>query len=667
MEKEDKKIEQVPAPKYSNEEQEYIGRIRDKMATARNLRENAHDEFDGMTFSERCEANRKWANAFIAPKKNKEDTTFVTATTRQKMETLISTMQNYSFDREQKAFDSENVEDVELSQALTHIQEKTLTLENDDEKKLARQYVLLEQGDVFWEEVWSEKHELIKTEKVKFDGSNFDKYKWEKRLKKVGEAPESNLLLHENVYLGDITIWGSLKKQPFIFTVQQIPYDEAKSTYGKWERWENVSKTVKAFDQNTITTAYNNNWSITEVAKDHVEILKYQDRWNNEYAIIINGILMTPAGMPIPRKWGKEIEYNIEMQTLGIISPFFSYSRGIPFRMRTKQALLDEMHRALILKTQKSLNPPLANNTGTILSSRINMPGTITNGIDGGQIKPIGDSNGVSKSELTMIQMLEKGMDDDSASSALQAKNPAGVSRVTATQAQQQRTQAEIGLNLIVSSFAWMEIKAGNMRNWNILENWFQPIGTYPADDVLRGLQKKYRSVNIDTMLEGEGAGQTIVQGSDKRPTTQEEDDLAKFNTYKQEQKIKEKTGKPTKIVIVYQQAIEEAKHTWHTVCEPVPRKKSDLKKVLASEMISGALNMFPETANREFLSEEYAKSWEMDPQKMFQKAQPTAPGQEQPEGAVSPSGAGARGKTMNKKMTQAGKPQRPSVNAMQQ
>ena len=659
----DKKVGEVPTPKYSQKEIDYIGQVRTKMSTARNQREAAHDEFDGMTFSERCEANRKWANAFIAPKKNKEDTTFVTATTRQKMETLISTMQNYSFDMEQKAFDSENVEEVDLSHALTLTQEKTLTLEGDDEKKLARQYVLLEQGDVFWEEVWSEKFELIKTEPVKFDGSNFDKYTWEKRLKKVGEMPESNLLLHENVYLGDITIWGSTKKQPFLFTVQQIPYLEAKSVFGKWERWENVSKDVKAFDQNTISTMYNNNWSITEVSNDHVEIVKYQDRWNNEYAIFINGVLMTPVGMPIPRKWGKEIEYNVEMQTLGIISPFFSYSRGIPFRMRTKQALLDEMYRAMILKTQKSFNPPLANNTGTILSSRINMPGIVINGVDGKQITPIGDANGISKSELTMIQTLEKGMDDDSASSALQGKNPAGVSRVTATQSTQQRTQAEIGLNLIIGSFCWLEIKMGNMRNWNILENWFQPIGQYPKDDVLHSLQKKYRSINMDTMIQGKGAGQTIVQISDQQPKTQEEKDMADFQTYKNGQKITEKTGKPTNIIVIYAQAIEEAKHTFHTICDPKPRKQSDLKKVLASEMITSALNMFPETANKEYLSEEFAKAWEKDPSKMFQKAQQPNPAD---QGNVSVSGAGARGKTMNKSMTNAGMPKKPSVNAME-
>jgi hypothetical protein len=38
-------------------------------------------------------------------------------------------------------------------------------------------------------------------------------------------------------------------------------------------------------------------------SENQVEEIKIQDKWNNEFAILLNGVLMTPIGMPLP--WGE--------------------------------------------------------------------------------------------------------------------------------------------------------------------------------------------------------------------------------------------------------------------------------------------------------------------------------------------------------------------------
>ena len=108
----EKKDGKVPAPTYTQEEIDYIGKLKVEMATARDQREYKHDEFDGMTYVQYCESNRKGANAFIEPKKNKEDTTFVTGTTRQKVHALLSILNNINLSYETKAYNDDERSDT---------------------------------------------------------------------------------------------------------------------------------------------------------------------------------------------------------------------------------------------------------------------------------------------------------------------------------------------------------------------------------------------------------------------------------------------------------------------------------------------------------------------------------------------------------------------------
>src|SRR5581483_7001256 len=149
----EKKLEkQVP---YSEKEKEYAGYLQTRLQIARDQRNQNHDEFDGMTYMQWYESNLKGANSFIAPKKNKEDTTFVTGTTRQALLAMIAKISQLNLSPEIKAFDKND---------------------HEDEKKLLRQYELFSQGTAFAEEVWTEEFRSNKT---------LNQKKWEGQIKDV--------------------------------------------------------------------------------------------------------------------------------------------------------------------------------------------------------------------------------------------------------------------------------------------------------------------------------------------------------------------------------------------------------------------------------------------------------------------------------------------------
>jgi len=665
----EEKLSPTPAEPatYTTDEALYLGHLRQRMATARDLRENKHDEFDGMTYLQRCEWNRKGANTFIAPKKNKGDTTFVTGVTRNRMVQLHSYVSNLNLTPTVQAWDAHALKDTEMALGQEDIIAKTYYDEGDDEKLVQRQWQLLEQGEVFLEEIWLEETATIKNVITAFDGKNIKDAKWVVAKKKKDGKPVHNILQNENVFLGDITVFG-IERQPFIFTVQQVPYDVAEAEYGDWARWSAVPHDVNYFSTaaEPVGTAYNNNWSLTQLKKDHVEILKYQDPWSNEYAIIINGNLMTPVGLPLPWNWGEEPRYNITMQTLGMISPFFAYGKSIPMLTRTKQLLMDEFWRLMILKTQKSFIPAYANNTGVQLSNRIFMPGQITSGIDADRIKRLDPdgATGVSRAELAVIQQLQTSLDDDTTPQGMSPKSPGAGNRTTATQHRDMASKAELMLTLIVFSMSTLERKLGEARLYNNLENWFKPVGeeSVKLDDTRNELVKRYRSMNIDKHVENEGPGQSIVRvGKTADP----------LSIYREEEKIKQNTGVPTRIRYIDPDVVSGGKHIFKVVVEQKEKKTSDIGKVLFNEMMDGVTKFFPAggevTPNLKYLSEQYAMTWRMDPMKMFKSAQ-GQPGAEQGGGAPTPvlpppgdnsggAGQGARGKLTPKSMTQAGKP----------
>lgn len=642
-----KEIEKI---EYDEKEISYRGQLLQDFWTARNARENPHDEFDGMTYTQYCESNRKLANAYIEPKKNKEDTTFVSGTIRQKMVALLSLLNNLNLMPEVRAFDERMVQEVSLGQGLEDIINKTDILDEDEEKQLMRQYTLLEQGNVFIEETWTDKTVLNKDIKKQFDGNNFDTVEWTERLKKVSCGPTRNILMNENVYLGDITIFG-VKNQPFIFTTEYLPYDAAKAIYGTWKRWKYVTKDVKYLLQPPAATEYNNNVSLSELQKGHVEIIKAQYKFKNEYAIFINGVLMTPVGLPIPRVWGEEPEYNVEMQTYWVIDAHFAYGRSLPSIMRTKESILNEMLRLAILKTQKSFMPPYGNLTGQILSNKVLMPGKITSGLNPDMLKPVGETSGMTKSELAMIQEIQKSMEEDVPSGGLSAKNPIGVNRMTASQSQAMKHQAEVLTTLTVFAATMLERKAGTMRLYNILENYFEPIAeTVAVENGRKYLKKKYRTTSVDKMIEGEGPGQSIVEISSDKTTP--------VDLIRREERIKRETGKPARINVLNPDVVKNGKRVWYVVVNQKQKKNSDLSKVLFSEMMTTAGEFFPETLNKGYMAERFASVWGEDPTKMFNSGQ-QIPTEEIPQN-------GARGSMFPKNMREAGKPVRPNINTLE-
>lgn len=596
---------------YTPQERVYYHNVLALLKKDMEQRDRAHDEFDGQTYLQQIESNKKGSNSYIEPKKNKEDTKFVAGTIRQKMFSYLAALNNLDLQPDIQAFDKDNNEKVLLGDGMEEILFKVGEQDNDEEKKELRQFALLEQGTVWITEDFEEK--LRKNKKLNgvFTG-NINGVSWKTTLKKETARCVRNMIQPENIYLGDIYQFET-KLQPHISRIEIRSYEEAKAIYGKWARWKYVPRKAVVAGAGLESANLYSSFKFNDInLKDEVVIIKYQDKWNDEYQVMINGVMMYPAGFPLSAITPTG-DYNIESQVLEPISPFFAFGKSLVSRMKSGSALLDEMYRMAILKTQKSFAPPMVNNTGRILSSKIFAPGNITHGIDPERLARLDpESKGLEGGEFRMLEMLQQNIDRNSLDPTYSGQQPKG--SPTATQVLEVQRQAKMMVGLTVFACSQLEKKLAWMRIHNVLQNWFKPTGGGYDTDTGEYINK-YRSVNNTRLLPGAGIGQRIVKMADKLPSSTD---------VMNEENMLSTPQSPVRIIYLQPKDILKSNYAWFVTVVPKERKTDALNKVVFDEFATKAM-MFP-NVNVEYLGERFAETWGENPAKMFNAETPQKP-----------------------------------------
>lgn len=601
-------------PPYSDEDSLYLSQVITKLEEAKVQRNRKYLEFGNKTYLERYEENRKKANTILPEKKNEEDVIISAGTLEQKIEAVLSAVNNLNLSVEVRAY---NTNDEKVTEAGTVMEDSIFMseeLDEDEEKKIMRQKEMLIQGEVFVEEKWVTRYKKKKEFEGKFNGQ-FKDSKWTERLQKCFEGPTRTVKYGPNIYLGDITQFY-MKDQPFIAEVQVEGWEQTKSIFGNWEMWEYVNKgrtNLSGTGDNAENTSANyadKRWIITEINKDQCEIITYQDRWNDEFNIIINGVMMLPAGFPLS-EISPNGEYTIEKQVLKVIDAHFAYGRGFIQSVEKASEILDEFLRLGILKTRKSFMPAYINTSKRVVSARVLQPGKITMGIAADTLKQIGDnSEGVTPSEFQMIKEMQDRIDKQTVSPQFAGQQ--GKSGTTATEVMELQRQAKMTLGLIIFACALLEKKIGYLRLWNILQNYFKPIDKVVVDGKY---QNKFRKINRDVNIQGEGMGQRqIIPTDGVLPTPQAIRDM--------EYADEELYGFPVEKIFINPETMRNAIKKWYIVITPKEKETSQYERAMFREEMVDATNLmqFGAVPNIDALEDKFSRVYKEDKSKFFKK-----------------------------------------------
>ncbi len=656
--------EQTPKVAYSDEEVAYRAKIIRRLERARRQRDATHPELDDMDYLTYYETNAKAANSYIPPKENKDDTRVVTGTTHEKTMTLLSALLNYNLEPNIEAFDTEDGYVPELGDHMEDMVKKSREIEDWDSKKPLVYKEYLDQGDCFVEEAWTQQFRVEKALQMDWsEGVKMNAAKWESDLKKAYEGCTANLLIGTKVLKGNFKQLD-MRKQPYIATVESVPYEEAKSIYGKWERWAFVPKKVvkEATVGGNVQFA---DWTLVEQEEDMVEVIKYQDKWGNDFMIMLNGVMMLPIkdrdnGFPLTAI-SPSGEYTVVQGSAEPISQYFGVSKSVPAKTKVDQQTLDEFIKLIILKSQQSWKPPMANNTKKVLSKKIFSPGHIQNDIDPSKLTPIFGQLplGVTPAEFSAFQLIKQIVDEKSVSPVFSGDQQGGSQ--TATEILEIKKQQMMKLGLTIWGIIQMEKQLAWLRVHNIMANWTKPIDR-KVDEATNKLKDVYRSITVDTSFDNGVEGQKIIDMNPDMANTQTPGQVKA-----QEAFLSREFQRPIRKVYLNPIELSAMKYVWYIVITPTEKNTSDLQRAMFVNNIKEAAMIFGvQSLNMDYLKERFAVLAKEDPKK-FWSQQPAAPAMPvaPPGAAGAPPGAAGPPQDMAAMMMKGMQPKSPPMSAM--
>jgi hypothetical protein len=636
----------IDPPDYSPEEQERRQQELVEITADYNRRESPHRLLNQMTYSQNYRTNMLAANSDTPPRANAEDTQVVTGTTREKVLAIVAAVLQLNFETKFMAFDKDDMQDEELAMAMTDCVERANKMEQWDEKKIYAYFEMATQGDVYVEENFIDET-LTDKKKIKISDLTealMKDYKADYKTKTVQGMCQRNIIPGTQVYKGSMTE-RILRNQPHIWTREVRPYEVVKSIYGSLPRWKNVPRrlvTVGPGISADYATALN--WRLETIDNEQCEILKRQDRFNDEYSLYINGVKMLPNGFPMP--WEFQ-EYNLVQGSLEPISAFFSESKSIPCKTKLDQEILDEMYRLAVLKTQKSFMPPIANYSTNLLSRSMFLPGKVTNNLQKGEVEVLGGNPqmyAMQPSEFSMIQMIKKFIDEKSISPALEGNQQGGDQ--TATENNNIMMQAKQKLGLMIFGFINFHMQLDTIRLYNILENYTKPVDT-KLNKLKDGVTNKYRSISVQKTIGDKGLGTRHVQFTTEHNSPSELWDMENGVT-------RDKNGtptsnnppkKPTQILQVNPEVLRSLKFTWFGQCDPSQRETTLSEKISFGDDLVQAVNLFgQQKVNLDYAAQKWAEQRKLDPNLFFNQNAPA--GQQPQPGAPAPGQPGVPGQT---------------------
>ena len=651
-------------PEYSELESNYFNYLKERLANAQEAREQSHDEFNGMTYTEWFESNAKAAFSYIPPKKSEEEIRTVSGFTEEKEVSILSALLNYNFDANIRTFDEDNRPVYQLGEAMEELLEKSKELEypvSYEQKRVLIYKELLDQGNVFIEDGNKIDIKIKKKMLKELDWNEeipIDKIKWEEQLEILKPRCEFNQLDGRKVYLGSMRQFY-ISLQPYVFTAEIVPYSEAEQIFRNMARWKYVPRKLRTPKSNSMIsespTAMYQDWTLFEHEKDSVEIIKYQDKYRNEFMILCNGVMMLPVGFPLTAI-SPSGEYTIAQGHANPIHRHFAYSKGIPAKTKVAQAVMDEMLKNMILEMQLRVKPPMADNSGRSLSKEVFMPGKIFKDVDPASVAPIGEHKGVEAGQFNMFKLVSEILDKQTVSPTFEGEGMKG--QQTATEIKELRRQSMSKIAFLVSGVIGLEWQMSWLRLFNILANWSKPIAEQKIGESVKRL---YQRFNIKSDFDMGVQGEKEIEFTNKIPEQSTIDLESRI--------LSRERRKPVKKVYIKSDDSLIAKYLWYITIESSEQETDALDRAMLFGDIQALKTIFESVGiplNYDYLKGEAAKVMKRDKDKLFPEGQEgqTGPGQ---TGMAQMGGQG--GQLRSQVMAQGGarRPQQPSVNTLNQ
>lgn len=657
----------VPQIKYSEAAKKYINARRQRMIAARDLRDMTHDEFDGMPFLKWYDVMKKADDQYIAPRKNKQDTSINTGTVRDKNTTLVEYASKYDFEPVAQCYDDSDDMLLEMAETAEDMVRKSKLLEDYKSKTKLIYRSMVAFGTALVEDQYIERW-AIEKEFGKGARIGDEKTTWTEKKVKVYEGCQAKLWDLRKCYFGDIRkfFMNGPQGQPYFFTVEYESYDRVKELFGDWERFKYVPTTVVLTPEMSAAATYSSWWTLRPVTMNYVEIVRYYDPIANEYAITLNGIDMLPIMDNTIKENGID-KILISGFPLMAISPSgaipmakfdlepmhdFAYSKGQTSKMRVWGEVENMFVKLMIGMMKQKVKPTMGNKSGKNFGEEVTDPGTVINDIREGDLFPVlPNFSGPSSADFSMYKLVQSAISRNSIEDSFQGIDGSDQDpkKKTATEDMNDMKAQSLKVAALFDGIIFGENQLSWLRTYNIAKNWTKPIDT-KVDVLRKSIVSTYRTITMPSEIDGgQKATKKIVMTTDTpkrsggKPTLEDS-----MKVHQEEMDYSKEKGSEIRTTYLNPEVLFSMKINWFYTCVPVPNGSDPLAYMMFAKQIQDASTFFgPDSLNVKKLKHKFANmtgqdfdTWFIKEQELQQNRQQAA----QVAGQSAPAGAGIPG-----------------------
>jgi hypothetical protein len=394
-------------------------------------------------------------------------------------------------------------------------------------------------------------------------------------------------------------------------------------------------------------------YRVGQLKEREVEVITYMSLADDEFNVIINGVMMYPPGTRMPWKHGG---YNISMVVVKSVSRNFAYGKQPLASAKTLQALSDETIRNLVRKMRQAIEPPLGVSGGKVYSKDIWSPGAVTQGLGKDAFSKLVDHQGVTTSEFQMFQLIEQKIDEFIGYKALEVG-----SRATATQVVALQKENLKSLGLVMLAVVRMKREMAYLRLGTVFEHYLRPVGK-TVDPITEEIRNKFRSFTVTNSDLGKGLDGTKMLSLTDRATTPQE-----LQSMFETEKAAASVGKNLRFSIIDVNRLAKVPFSLFVTVNPVDKDSNALDKSMFQERVSqiGEIQQLTQRpVNASKLIEDFERTWKV--RGLFEQSPAGQPPQGQPP---APGGGGSQGPGANLGPTfqprSGGQTARPSINTL--
>lgn len=616
----------------SEDERKIISNIWSQWTKAKEQRDASYRYFNDRSFVEYVNDSVDRFNGYIEPRTDPASDWGAKVFNNVTRNKSIAIIANITAERVRSEFFPQNQEDetdYRAAQIIKHLEDFTYYKNKDDEQQFFAVLEATTKGTAIGYEGYKKDQREVK-EITDYDPTTGE-VKWKKKTLTDWDDVYGEVIPLFDFYPGNIWL-KDMQRQPFVIWRTVVDLDAFQSEFGKYR---NASKVVDAqtylqmvqdekakqdsagsVDGTTVTF-------VTDGVRDQqVEVIRYFNKWTDEFHIIANGVLLTKTVSPLP--W----DHKMYPFWKTIFEPFatdFFYGKSLADKMRSNQDVLNTLYRMMLDQSFLSINPPIM--TTGVESIR-------DEGLYPGKRIIVDDMNtkimeipGPQPAHFNIIKMVEEKMQQDS----IQDPSATVGNRASAFEVGVAKESAQKLLALFLKTLEWGVRDKTELRVKNILQFYRLPkMSALDPDGAL-----EYRRVIIDNtdLIDGT-KGRQVIQITPSASENPPTDSITKAEAFYAMR------GQNIAFSFVPIDLLKNIDLKIKIVPNSSVKMSEALNRALELDYQQKAALLYPDLMNRQEGWISFNEAFDKDPQKMTMQQAPAMAGS--PLGSPTPAPFGA-------------------------